>query len=58
MKPLSIQKLKKTVKEMLPGSVMIVRKADNQIMGYYSVIPACLELNYDIYMMYYREKKC
>ena len=57
MKPLSVRKIKQAVKDMQPGSILIIRKADNQIMSYQTRKPVCLELDYDIYMMYYKEKK-
>lgn len=56
MKPLSVRKIKQTVRDMAPG-LLLVRKADNRIMGFWSRIPECLEIDYDIYMVYYKEGK-
>lgn len=56
MKALSVRKIKQTVRDMKPG-LLLIRKADNQIMGFWSRIPECLEIDYDQYMIYYKEPK-
>lgn len=58
MKALGTTKLKKAVKDMRPG-IIVVRKADNQVMAFWSRIPECLDIDYDQYMIYFKEpKKC
>ena len=58
MKLLKYTHLKKTVKDMKPG-ILLIRKADNQVMAFWSRIPKCLDVDYDKYMIYYKEvKKC
>lgn len=58
MKALGITKLRKAVKDMKAG-YLIVRKADNAIMAYYSIeqwpigIPMP-EINLDEYMYYFK----
>lgn len=56
LKGLTVKHLKKSVRDMRPG-ILLVRKADNQIMGFWSRIPECLEIDYDQYMIYYKEPK-
>ena len=56
MKPLSVKKLKQAVRDMRPG-FLLVRKADNQIMAFWSKVPECLDIDYDQYMVYYKEVK-
>lgn len=58
MKSMSVKKLKTAVRDMQPG-ILLVRKADNQIMAFWSKVPECLDIDYDQYMVYYKEvKKC
>ena len=58
MKAMGITKLRKAVKDMRPG-ILLIRKADNQVMAFWSRIPECLEIDYDKYMIYFKEpKKC
>ena len=58
MKTMSVKKIKQAVKDMRAG-YLIVRKADNAIMAYYSIehwpigIPMP-EINLDEYMYYYK----
>lgn len=56
MKPLTVKKLKAAVRDMRPG-ILLVRKADNQIMAFWSKVPECLDIDYDQYMIYYKEMK-
>ena len=56
MKALSVKKLKQAVRDMRPG-FLLVRKADNQIMAFWSKVPECLDIDYDQYMVYYKEVK-
>ena len=58
MKALNVVKLKKAVRDMRPG-ILLIRKADNQIIAFWSKIPECLDIDYDQYMIYWKEpKKC
>lgn len=54
MKALSVVKLKKAVKDMRPG-ILLIRKADNQVMAFWSKIPECLDIDYDQYMIYWNK---
>lgn len=56
MKALGITKLKKDVKDMRPG-ILLVRKADNQVIAYWnkwSEIPECLDIDFEQFMIYFK----
>lgn len=57
MKALSVAKLKKAVKDMRPG-ILLVRKADNHVMAYWNngqKYLHCLDMDYDQYMIYWKK---
>ena len=56
LKVLTVKHLKQAVRDMRPG-ILLVRKADNQIMAFWSQIPECLDIDYDQFMLYYKEEK-
>lgn len=63
MKALGTTKLRKAVKDMRPG-IIVVRKADNQVIAYYGNDHGCQIIpiegfDYKNCMIYYKEpKKC